>query len=110
MEPYRVTRKNRSAAAVAVVLLVCLTLVSTVWAAEPTPVTPANDATTRRGFDHFYNMEYDKAIKDFESVVKEHPDDAFPNNYLLSAVLFKELYRVGAMNSEAYASDNFLSA
>jgi hypothetical protein len=110
MEPYRVTRENRSAAAVVVVLLVCLTLVSTVWAAEPVPVTPANDATTRRGFDHFYNMEYDKAIKDFETVVEEHPGDAFPNNYLLSAVLFKELYRVGAMNSEAYASDNFLSA
>ena len=110
MEPYQLTRKYRSAKAVLIALLLCLTLVTEVWAAEPAPITPSNDETTRHGFDHFYNMEYDKAIKDFEKVVKEHPDDPFPNNYLLSAVLFKELYRVGALNSEAYASDNFLSA
>jgi hypothetical protein len=110
MEPYRLTVKCRSAIAVLVVLLSFITLVTEVWAAEPPPVTPANAPTTRRGFDHFYNMEYDKAIKDFENVAEKHPDDPFPNNYLLSAVLFKELYRVGALNSEAYASDNFLSA
>ena len=110
MEPYRAGRRSRSAAMLLIVLLSCLTLVTKVWGAEPHPITPANDATTRHGFDHFYNMEYDKAIKDFETVVKEHPDDPFPNNYLLSAVLFKELYRVGAMNSESYASDTFLSA
>ena len=110
MEPYRTTRKSRSAIILLVALFSCLTLVTPVWGAEPAPVTPNNDTTTRHGFDHFYNMEYDKAIKDFENVVKDHPDDPFPNNYLLSAVLFKELYRVGALNSEAYASDNFLSA
>jgi hypothetical protein len=109
MEPYRITRKGRSFITIlSLTLLLLVTTVTEVWA-QP-PVTPANDTTTRRGFDHFYNMEYDKAIKDFESVAEKHPNDPFPTNYLLSAVLFKELYRVGALNSEAYASDNFLSA
>jgi hypothetical protein len=109
MEPYRIPRKGRSFITIlSLTLLLLVTTVTEVWA-QP-PVTPANDTTTRRGFDHFYNMEYDKAIKDFESVAEKHPNDPFPTNYLLSAVLFKELYRVGALNSEAYASDNFLSA
>jgi tetratricopeptide (TPR) repeat protein len=109
MEPYRATRKSRSfITLLTLTLFLAFTSVTEVWA-DP-PVTPANDPTTRRGFDHFYNMEYEKAIKDFENVAEKHPDDPFPNNYLLSAVLFKELYRVGALNSESYASDNFLSA
>ena len=107
MGPYRVTRWNRSFVKV---LLLLLTLTALAAAADPKPVTPANNETARKAFDHFYNMEYDKAIKEFETLVKDHPDDPFPNNYLLSAVLFKELYRVGAMNSEAYASDNFLDS
>jgi len=106
MEPYSVSRLSRSAA----VVLLLLALTALAAAQAPKPVTPANNETAKRAFDHFYNMEYDKAIKEFESLVKDHPDDPFPNNYLLSAVLFKELYRVGAMNSEAYASDNFLDA
>jgi hypothetical protein len=107
MEPYRVTSFSRS---VVVFLLALLVVTSSTTAQAQTPVTPSNNETARRGFDHFYNMEYDQAIKDFDSLVKEYPEDPFPNNFLLSAVLFKELYRVGAMNSEAYASDNFLAA
>ncbi|HWR36417.1 MAG TPA: tetratricopeptide repeat protein [Clostridia bacterium] len=71
-------------------------------------VVPDKDPIARRGFDHFYNLEYDKAIKDFESLQKEHPDDPFVTNYLVSAVLWKELYRIGALDSESYATDTFL--
>ncbi len=39
---------------------------------------------------------------------KEHPDDPFVTNYLLSAVLFKELYRIGALETESYANDSFM--
>lgn len=68
----------------------------------------SKDPTARRGFDAFYNMDYDKAIKDFESLQKEHFEDPFVTNYLLSSVLFKELFRIGALDTESYASDNFL--
>jgi tetratricopeptide (TPR) repeat protein len=70
----------------------------------------SNDPLTRTGFEHFYNMEYDKAIDAFQRSLELHPDDPFANNHLLSAVLFKELYRIGALDSELYANDSFLKS
>ena len=68
-----------------------------------------NDANTRKGFDHFYSLEYDKAIHEFELAQQAHPQDPFAVNHLLAAVIFKELYRIGALDTEAYAADNFLT-
>jgi tetratricopeptide (TPR) repeat protein len=73
------------------------------------PTRPDNDANTRKGFDHFYNLEYDKAIKEFEAAQQTHPNDPFAANHLMSAVIFKELYRIGALDTEAYAADSFLN-
>lgn len=73
------------------------------------PVRPDNDANTRDGFNHFYNLEYDKAIQSFEAALQAHPDDPFAVNHVLAAVIFKELYRIGALDTEAYAADNFLT-
>ena len=39
--------------------------------------------------------------------MQAHPDDPFAVNHLLSAVIFKELLRIGALDTEAYAN-NFL--
>jgi hypothetical protein len=55
-------------------------------------------------------MEYDRAVRDFTLDAQQRPDDPFAANHLLTAVLFKELYRVGALDTELYASDSFLSA
>jgi len=72
------------------------------------PTRTTNDANTRKGFDNFYNLEYDKSIREFEAALQAHPDDPFAVNHLLSSVIFKELLRIGALDTEAYASDNFL--
>src|SRR5664279_262639 len=72
------------------------------------PTRTNNDANTRKGFDNFYNMDYDKSIREFEAALQAHPDDPFAVNHLLSAVVFKELLRIGALDTEAYSSDNFL--
>jgi len=74
-----------------------------------TPTRSTNDANTRKGFDSFYSLEYDKSIREFEAALQAHPDDPFAVNHLLSAVIFKELYRIGALDTEAYATDNFLN-
>jgi tetratricopeptide (TPR) repeat protein len=58
--------------------------------------------------DHFYNMDYDRSIQEFERILEQHPDDAFAVNHLLSAILMRELYRMGAMNSGEYANDSFV--
>ena len=75
----------------------------------PTPTRYNNDANTRKGFDYFNNLEYEKAIKEFQAALKAHPDDPYAVNHLLAGVIFKELYRIGALDTEAYAADNFLT-
>jgi tetratricopeptide (TPR) repeat protein len=67
------------------------------------------DAATRRGADDFYNLEYDKSIHEFEAILKDHPDDPFTVNHLLTSVVFKELYRIGALDTELYSGDSFLT-
>ena len=69
---------------------------------------PPQDALTRSGFEHYYNLEYDSAVSDFEREFKAHPDDPFAINHLLSAVFYRELYRVGALDTGLYSTNNFL--
>ena len=53
-------------------------------------------------------MDYDKATQEFEKVVEKHPDDPFAINHLLTAVLMRDLYDTGAMNTGDYANDSFI--
>lgn len=55
-------------------------------------------------------MEYDRSIHEFEQVVQSHPDDPFAINHLITGVMWKELYRIGALDSELYAKDSFLTS
>jgi hypothetical protein len=68
------------------------------------PSDPLND----EAFDAFYNLEYAKSIQDFEKIVARHPDDSFALNHLITAELFSELNRMGALNSGEYANDSFV--
>jgi len=54
-------------------------------------------------------MDYDRSIQEFDQVLKRHPDDPFAVNHLLVAVLFQELYRMGAMDTSEYANDSFIA-
>ena len=77
-------------------------------AIEKTAFRP-DDLSNAPAFDHFYNLDYDRSIQEFEQVVKRHPDDPFAVNHLLVAVLFQELYRIGALNTSEYSNDSFIS-
>ena len=68
----------------------------------------ANDPLVAIAFDHFYNMDYDRAVQEFEKVRDRHPNDPSAVNHLLSVILLRELYRMGAMNSGEYANDSFI--
>ena len=94
----------------AVLLLVCALALVAVGAEPATwvPTRSTTDAATRKGFEAFYNLDYDKSLRDFEAVLQAHPDDPYAVNHVLTAVIFKELLRIGALDTEAYASDNFL--
>lgn len=68
-----------------------------------------HDPLNSEAFERFYNLDYDRAVQDFERVAQKYPDDPFVVNHLLTGVLFRELYRMGALNSGEYANDSFIN-
>jgi hypothetical protein len=68
----------------------------------------ALDPLVASAFDHFYNMDYDRSVQEFEKVLARHPNDPAAVNHLLATVLLRELYRMGAMNTGEYANDSFI--
>ena len=75
----------------------------------PAAIRPGNNELAARGFNELYNGDYDLAVRDFSELRKRHPDDPFPSNYLLAAEVFKELSRIGALDTESYSNDSFLA-
>jgi tetratricopeptide (TPR) repeat protein len=71
---------------------------------ELRPADPLNQAA----FEHYYNLDLDAAIQDFEKILARHPNDPFAVNHLLSAVQIRELYRMGAMTTGEYSNDSFI--
>lgn len=71
-------------------------------------VSAEHDPQLDAAFEHFYNLEYDRAIQEFERVLDRRPNDPSAVNHLLSTILMRELYRMGAMNSGEYANDSFI--
>jgi hypothetical protein len=91
------------------VLLVAATVCLSVLPAAAKPGDALSpDALTERGFDRFYNMDYAGAIEDLGKVAEMKPDDPFAVNHLVSVVLIRELYRMGALNTGDYTSDSFI--
>jgi tetratricopeptide (TPR) repeat protein len=98
-----------------VVLLFGLLLAAQAAAASPQSNSDSlafrpHDPLNPTAFNHFYNLEYDRAVQEFEQVLARHPDDPFAVNHLLTATLFRELYRMGVLNTGEYANDTFISA
>lgn len=70
--------------------------------------SPARDPLVDAAFEHFYNMDYDRSIPEFEKALDRHPNDPAAMNHLLTAILLRELYRMGAMNTGEYSNDSFI--
>jgi tetratricopeptide (TPR) repeat protein len=70
--------------------------------------SPAHDPLVDAAFDHFYNMDYDRSIQEFEKILERRPNDPSAVNHLLTATLMHELYKMGAMNTGEYANDSFV--
>ena len=100
MKPYRFL--------LSLIGLFCAVLAGHAAAQTVAPTRADNDVNTRKGFEDFYNLEYDRALREFEAAQQAHPNDPFATNHVLSGVIFKELYRIGALDTEAYAADSFL--
>ncbi len=67
-------------------------------AAADAPVTP--------GYDHFYNNEFDEALEIFESDLKAHPEDPQMYNHVAQGILYREMLRSGALESQLVSGNN----
>jgi tetratricopeptide (TPR) repeat protein len=78
-------------------MLALIALASRLWAQE---------SVAAEGFDHFYNLEYEQAIADFEKAIALNPNSADLHNHLAQTIVFREMYRNGALESELVSGTN----
>ncbi len=99
---------SRHRPALTAILLLVVTEVC--LAADPAASTAfrPSDPLNQAAFEHYYNLDYDAAIQDFERILASHPNDPFAANHLLSAIQVRELCRMGAMTTGEYANDSFI--
>ncbi len=58
------------------------------------------------GFVDFYNNRFDDALKYFEGQVRAHPGDPEQYNHVAQAILYREMFRDGALESELVSGTN----
>ena len=58
------------------------------------------------GFTDFYNLDYDQAIATFEKAIAANPGQPDLHNHLAQTLIFREMYRDGALESELVSGNN----
>lgn len=58
------------------------------------------------GMDHFYNLEYDEALAEFQLAGEADPGNPFFYNFVANTYLFQELYRLGKLEGNLYDASN----
>jgi tetratricopeptide (TPR) repeat protein len=60
----------------------------------------------RQGHDHYFNLEYDEAVASYRQALDLNPADPNTYNHIATAILFKELNRLGMLETSAFKEDN----
>ncbi len=70
---------------------------------------PRLAALRAQGIEHFYNLEYQPAIRDFRQWTAADPSSSSAWNHLAQAEIYAEMLRIGALESQLYGhGDPFL--
>ena len=69
-------------------------------------LSAAQSPLVTEGFDHFYNLEYPEAIADFEKAIAQDPADPQLHDHLAQTLVFQEMFRNGALESEMVSGNN----
>jgi len=64
------------------------------------------DPLKNPGFVYFYNLEYTQAIDTFAREVKDDPSNPRTYNHLAQAILYREMFRNGALESQLVTGSN----
>jgi tetratricopeptide (TPR) repeat protein len=66
----------------------------------------AEDPPISKGFEYFYNLQYDESIAEFSRQVAEQPYQPAGYNHLAQAILYRDMFRAGALESELVSGSN----
>src|SRR5271168_4755893 len=103
-------RNRRRSTAFLATSLLCALLTTTVALAQPQHTDPLNlDPRVHDAQQHFYNLDYEGALSRFEAIERDHPHSAMAVDYVLTIVIFRELYNQDLLDTTYYAHDNFLT-
>ena len=64
------------------------------------------DPLAIQAFDHFYNLEFDEAIQGFQRAIAADPKSPDLHNHLAETIVFREMFRDGALESELVSGNN----
>ncbi len=67
---------------------------------------PVEDPLNQPCWQHFYNNEYSDALVCFEKDVRAHPEDPDGYNHVAQAILYREMFRNGALESQLVTGSN----
>jgi tetratricopeptide (TPR) repeat protein len=58
------------------------------------------------GYRHFYNLDFPQALAEFERDAARAPEDPENHNHIAHTILYNEMFRNGALESEMVAGSN----
>ena len=67
---------------------------------------PGLDPDSARGFDHFFNLEFEQSVAVFRQAIAARPQAAHLRNHLAQAILYRELLMAGALETELVTGGN----
>jgi len=67
---------------------------------------PLTDSLIAAGNEAFYNLDYDQAIAAYENAVAASPDNPAYHNFVAQSLLYREMFRDGALESELVSGNN----
>jgi tetratricopeptide (TPR) repeat protein len=72
---------------------------------DPLNLTPP----VRQSLELFYNLNFDAALKIQEQVAQQNPNNPMASNYVLTTLIFRELYNQDLLDTTYYAHNSFLT-
>ena len=72
---------------------------------DPLNLTPQ----VKQSLQLFYSLNFDAALKIQEQVAQQHPDNPMASNYVLTTLIFRELYNQDLLDTTYYAHNSFLT-
>ena len=77
-----------------------------IWLLLLPGLAPAQDPLAAPGYEYFYNLDYPQALAAFRAEAAQHADSADAYNHIAQTILYREMFRSGALESELVTGGN----